>query len=105
MTIDEVAALAREAGIAGMLTDVVCEWGELEKFAQLVATNEREVCNRQTNAAWQLMCEKMVFAERVACAKVCESVPAPPSCSRVEKSLWDVATGACESAIMARGES
>ena len=34
--------------------------------------------------------------------KACENLPAPESCSGVEKSLWDVATMACSEAILAR---
>ena len=31
--------------------------------------------------------------------KACENLPAPESCSGVEKSLWDVATMACAEAV------
>lgn len=34
--------------------------------------------------------------------KACENLPAPESCSGIEKSLWDVATMACSEAILAR---
>lgn len=33
-----------------------------------------ESCNRDTNAAWKLMCEKMVQAEREACADVAKAI-------------------------------
>ena len=31
--------------------------------------------------------------------KACENLPAPESCSGIEKSLWDVATMACAEAV------
>lgn len=45
----------------------------LEHFEALVRADEREETNRRANASWSLMCEKMVAAEREACAKVCET--------------------------------
>jgi hypothetical protein len=33
----DIIKLAREAGMAGMLTDIVCTRAELERFAELVA--------------------------------------------------------------------
>lgn len=41
-------------------------------FDLLRRADEREETNRRANASWTLMCEKMVAAEREACAKVCE---------------------------------
>ena len=52
---------------------------------------------------WQAELRKAVAAEREACAVVCEKLPAPESCTGVERSLWDVATLACADAIRARG--
>ena len=46
-----------------------------------------------------------VKAEREACAKVCDDLPAPDSCSMVEESLWDVATLECGDAIRNRGSN
>lgn len=37
----DIIRMAREAGIQGMLTDVVCEWKNIVKFAELVAEQER----------------------------------------------------------------
>ena len=42
--------------------------------------------------------------EREACAKVCDDLPAPDSCSGSEGSLWDVATLECGAAIRARSK-
>ncbi len=44
MTRTEVIAIARDVGMCGMLTDVVCTIDELERFAALVAEREREAC-------------------------------------------------------------
>ena len=44
MTTDEIIAMARDVGMCGMLTDVVCTIDELERFAALVAAKEREAC-------------------------------------------------------------
>ena len=51
MTRDEVAKLARQAGLGMMLQDETCHhidmWeGELERFAALVAERTREECAR-----------------------------------------------------------
>jgi hypothetical protein len=48
----------------------------LRWFEALIREDERdkaiEETNRRANASWALMCEKMVAAEREACAKVCD---------------------------------
>jgi hypothetical protein len=43
--------------------------------------------------------------EREACAKLCDDLPAPNSCSGSESSLWDVATLECAAAIRNRGNT
>jgi hypothetical protein len=48
--------------------------------------------------------EKAVKAEREACAKVCEDLPAPDVYSDTDKSMWDVTCMDCAEAIRARGE-
>jgi hypothetical protein len=50
----------------------------LKAFEALVRADEREETNRRANASWTLMCEKMVAAEREACAKVCDTTPPYP---------------------------
>ena len=51
------------------------EWRKAaEEFAALVAQEATEEANRRANASWALMCEKMVAAERAACAKVCDAM-------------------------------
>ena len=44
MTTTEVIAIARDVGMCGMLTDVVCTIDELERFAAMVAAKELEAC-------------------------------------------------------------
>ena len=48
----------------------------LKHFEAFVRADEREETNRRANASWTLMCEKMVAAERQACAKACAEVGA-----------------------------
>jgi hypothetical protein len=47
---------------------------------------------------------KAVLAEREACAKLCEDLPAPDIYSNTDKSMWDVTCMDCATAIRARGE-
>jgi hypothetical protein len=74
MTQDDIIRIAREAGMQGMLTDVVTTLDELSRFAALVAQHERE-----------------------ACAKVCDNFDHPNWDFLEGASL-------CASAIRARGE-
>lgn len=48
---------------------------QMRAYAAKVIEATVEDANRRANASWSLMCEKMVKAEREACAKVCESLP------------------------------
>ena len=61
--------MAEEAG-------AISYWhlSKLKAFEALVRADEREEANRRANASWTLMCEKMVAAEREACAKVCDDM-------------------------------
>ena len=44
-------------------------------------------------------------AEREACAKVCDELPAPDEYSITDKSMWDVTCIDCAEAIRARGQA
>ena len=44
MTKDDIIELAREAGMGGMLTDVVCTHAELVRFAELLEAKIRKEC-------------------------------------------------------------
>ena len=86
MTRDDVIRTAREAGFrtgnitlssgdflpfVAPLSATTCIV-ELERFAALIEAAATEKANERANTSWALMCEKMVAAEREACAKVCE---------------------------------
>jgi hypothetical protein len=102
MTKDDILSMAKEAGI-GILYEYngpdhagVCDWKDIERFAALVAEKATEQANARQNASWARMCEKMVAAEREACAKVCENWTQPPEATGMELAL-------CAAAIRARG--
>ena len=46
-----------------------------------------------------------ILAEREACAKVCEDLPAPDTYSNTDMSMWDVTCMDCADAIRARGQA
>ena len=46
---------------------------------------------------------KLLAAEREACAKVCEDLPADELITRTEATVWDMATLDCAFAIRERG--
>jgi hypothetical protein len=62
--------MAKEAGF----TEGELAWHDhiLERFAALVAEKATEQANARQNASWARMCEKMVVAEREACAKAAD---------------------------------
>lgn len=41
MNREDIIRMAKQSGMAGMLTDVVTTFDDLERFAQLVAAHER----------------------------------------------------------------
>ena len=84
MTRDEIIKMAKEAGaMFDHMTWVERDLAPVfERFAALVAAAERE-----------------------ACAKVCEELPAPDIYSDTDKSMWDVTCMDCASAIRARGQA
>ena len=84
---DEVIRMAREAGFrSGHITLHSCEplpfvapvsatdcLVELQRFAALVEAAATEKANERANASWASMCEKMVAAEREACAQIVQA--------------------------------
>ena len=66
----------------------------LKAFEDLVAQQATEEANRRANASWTLLWEKMLAAEREACAKVCEG--------RLQEGLN---FEGCATAIRARGNN
>jgi hypothetical protein len=51
----------------------------------------------------QMLIDEAVLAEREACAKLVEGLPAPDIYSITDKSMWDVTCIDCAEAIRARG--
>ena len=90
---------------------------ELSRFASLVAEKATEKANARANKSWSLMCEKMVAAEREACAKVCddkamhcetkaqEAIEAGEhdEVSAIRSTAWQISV--CAAAMRARGET
>ena len=74
----DTIGMAREAGymrtVFGGAEISMASIDCLKAFEALVRADEREETNRRANASWTLMCEKMVAAEREACAKVCDEM-------------------------------
>ena len=82
MTKDEILSMAKSAGFPEWWfnpPEIERKNGEalnlLLRFAALVAEKATEQANARQNASWALMCEKMVAAEREACAKLAEQTP------------------------------
>ena len=124
ITRDEILSMAREAGFyvrEGTIRTMhsngswVCINDELTEFAEAVTEKERtaRIAAQVENEALKAERARSGLAHRKAvqeavrealheAQKACENLPAPESCSGVEKSLWDVATMACSEAILAR---
>ena len=110
---DEIIRMARDAGFrSGCITLHSCEplpfvapisatdcLVELQRFAALVEAAATEKANERANASWASMCEKMVAAERDACAQVCEQQARHAG----DPVTFYTAVGQCASAIRARG--
>ena len=80
MTQDEIIDIAVQAGMAKEIAEVNIDI--VEAFAKLVAEAERE-----------------------ACAKLVEGLPAPDVYSDTDQSMWDVTCIGCADAIRARGQA
>ena len=102
---DEIIRMARETG-AYLLMRLDGEYvdnyqisgnASIERFAALVEAAATEKANERANASWASMCEKMVAAEREACAKVCESRRTGGNIRE------DIEAKRCAAAIRARG--
>ena len=100
---DEIIRMAREAGayllmrLDGVDTYQISGNASIERFAALVEAAATEKANERANASWSSMCEKMVAAEREACAKVCDSR------YMGDNSREDMEAKRCAAAIRARG--
>ena len=79
---------------------------EKERTARIEA--QQRLADMQELAAKAGLAHRKAVQEAVREAlqeakKACENLPAPESCSGVEKSLWDVATMACAEAVCKMG--
>ena len=76
---DEIIRMAREAGayllmrLDGVDTYQISGNASIERFAALVEAAATEKANERANASWASMCEKMVAAEREACAQIVQA--------------------------------
>ena len=100
MTRDDVIRMAREAGAYPLLSEdnhQLSGDAAIERFAALIEAAATEKANERANTSWALMCEKMVAAEREACAKACESRRTGGNIRE------DIEAKRCAEAIRARG--
>ena len=73
------------------------------EIARLTAENEALKAERaRSGLAHRKAVQEAVREALQEARKACENLPATDSCSGVERSLWDVATMACEEAILSR---
>ena len=105
MTRDDIIRMAREAGFnvdeKGAINDGIetsADFSDdLKRFAALVAEEVRGQTIESEKRGWLYAIDKMVAAEREACAKVCEDID-------VEYEGEDVLATWCAAAIRARGQ-
>ena len=87
MNREDIIRMAREAWLSEKEAQLITEFDEayisctylqdLEKFAALVASAEREVsvnALRTLNETYEIELRKAIATEREACAKVCETI-------------------------------
>ena len=79
---------------------------EKERTARIEA--QQRLADMQELAAKAGLAHRKAVKEAVREAlheaqKACENLPAPESCSGIEKSLWDIATMACAEAVCKMG--
>ena len=84
---DEIVKMAREAGWP------ITDGSALIKSLGALIDVATEKANERANASWASMCEKMVAAEREACARI------------ARKASDDIEGAEIARAIRARGES
>ena len=114
MTQDDIIRMAREAGgYPAAATDralLLFSESHLERFATLVAEEVRGQTIESEKRGWLHAIEKMVAAEREACARVCEEECADPddqfkNYEDTHTDGWQDGCNSCAWAIRARGES
>lgn len=99
---EQVIRMARDADCGHESIDL--RWiapKNLERFAALIEAAATEKANERANTSWALMCEKMVKAEREACAKACEEQERGAG----DAMTFYTATGQCAAAIRNRKDT
>ena len=75
---------------------------DTERTARIAAQVENEALKAErarSGLAHRKAVKEAVREALHEAQKACENLPAPESCSGIEKSLWDVATMACAEAV------
>ena len=75
---------------------------DTERIARIAAQVENEALKAErarSGLAHRKAVQEAVREALQEAQKACENLPAPDSCSGVERSLWDVATMACAEAV------
>ena len=75
---------------------------DTERTARIAAQVENEALKAErarSGLAHRKAVQEAVREALQEAQKACENLPAPDSCSGVERSLWDVATMACAEAV------
>ena len=111
MTRDELMQIGHDAGfdtseLTGeviALLECVAEHAEAKERTARIEAQQR-LADMKKLAAKAGLAHRKAVQEAVREAlheakKACENLPAPDSCSGVERSLWDVATMACAEAV------
>jgi hypothetical protein len=96
--------MARESGLLTWLKPPEDVIERFKAFEALVRADEREQGQKWFDAV-TAQHRVMILAEREACAKVCESEAANPSCLWEEPGCWSHAAENCAGSIRARGET
>ena len=79
---------------------------DTERTARIAAQVENEELKAErarSGLAHRKAVQEAVREALQEARKACENLPAPDSCSGVERSLWDVATMACAEAVCKMG--
>lgn len=79
---------------------------DTERTARIAAQIENEALKAErarSGLAHRRAAQDAVREALQEARKACENLPAPESCSGIEKSLWDVATMACAEAVCKMG--
>ena len=79
--------------------DYCCNTERTARIAAQVDNEELKAERARSGLAHRKAVQEAVREALQEARKACENLPAPDSCSGVERSLWDVATMACAEAV------